>query len=53
MQLNHDMAIIWESDIILTPTVMNPKNQNTQPCLKIMYSHNLFKTFKKRPNPDK
>ena len=53
MQLNHDMTIILESDIILTATVMNPKNQNTQPCLKTIYSHNLLKTFIKRPNPDK
>ena len=52
IELNYDMTIILVSDIILTATVMNPKNQNTQPCLKTIHSNNLFKTFIKRPNPD-
>ena len=52
IQLNQDMTFILESDIILTATVINFNKQNTQPCLKTIYSHNLFKTFIKRTNPD-
>ena len=46
------MTIILESDIILKATVMNPKSQNTQPCLKTILSNNLFRTFIKQPKPD-